>query len=268
MDSYSYINNSLNAGPGHPFTTLHQGRKRHAANEYVSEDHSAKRPRGRPPQHMTDGRANETPLERAEAAADALNGKYHPKDIAKPSQSGEENARQPDMALQTATADNVMGFRASNEMWTTIPLHELQNFLEFETRQAQQKIMEAGFSIVAMHQGCALNVERRIIDVERRTMDLERRIMEFEQLHAKIQQPLQEWEATAVEVESTGRALKSEQRGYQVDHPARNAHLDYFSLPSRTQHEEARLEERNREIKKEEGSTGPENVTYQSISRV
>ncbi|KAI4281765.1 MAG: hypothetical protein L6R38_003443 [Xanthoria sp. 2 TBL-2021] len=258
IGSSGYINNTLNAVPGHPFTTFHQGRKRHAPNEYVSEDHGAKRPRGQSPQHTTDGRANETPLERAEAGAHALNGKYHPKDIAKPEQSGEENARQPDVAEQTATADNTMGFRAPNEIWITIPLHELPKFLEFETSQAQQKIMEVGFGIVILHQGCALDFERRIMDVDRRTMDLERRTIEFEQLHAKIQQ------AAAVEIESAGSALKSEQRGCQPDCPARNTHLDYFSLPSRTQHEEARVEERNREIKIEEGSIGPEYATYAS----
>ena len=96
ISSYGQTDGSLNAaselqppelrGPGQLSATLHQGREPHAPTEHFCENGGAKGPKGRPPQHMTDARASETPFKRAEAAADALNGTYYPRDIGNPSQ--------------------------------------------------------------------------------------------------------------------------------------------------------------------------------------
>ena len=120
---------------------------------------------------MTDGKTSETPFKRAEAAADALNGTYHPSEIGNPSQGEEKYTRQPVVTEPAATAENTVGFQAPNEIQTAILLLELH---DFDKKQAQQSRMEADSYIeVVMHEGSALDCEQRTTDLERRTMGLE-----------------------------------------------------------------------------------------------
>ena len=262
ISSYGQTNGSLNAaselqppelrGPGQLSATLHQGREPHAPTEHFSENGGAKRPKGRPPQHMTDARASETPFKRAEAAADALNGTYHPRDIGNPSQGGLGYTRQRVLAEPTATAENTMGCQAPNEVQLAILLLELH---DFDTNQAQQSRVEADSCIeVVMHEGSALDRERQTTDLERRIIDLERRTVELELLYAKVQQAFQEFETAAVGHGSATWGFKFEQRRYQTDFPAMDARWGYRPFPSRIQHEEAGLGERGPQIKTEEGS--------------
>ncbi|KAI4110588.1 MAG: hypothetical protein LQ339_001164 [Xanthoria mediterranea] len=272
IGSYGSTNGSLNTaselqppelrGPVQPFTALHQGKEPHATIEHFSEDGGARNPKGRSPQHMTDGRASETPSKRAEAAAEALNGTYHRRDIGNPSRGEENNTLQPVMAEPTATAENTMGYQAPNEIQTAILLLELH---EFDTNQAQQSRMEAESYIeVALHEGSALDRERQTTDLERRITDLERCITELEVLYAKVQQAFREFETAAVGRGSATRRFESEPRRYAMDYPAIDAHRGYHPFPSRVQYEEVGLGEKGPQIKTEEGSIQLEYVPYDS----
>ncbi|CAL8576273.1 hypothetical protein XPA_002162 [Xanthoria parietina] len=262
ISSYGQTDGSLNAaselqppelrGPGQLSATLHQGREPHAPTEHFCENGGAKGPKGRPPQHMTDARASETPFKRAEAAADALNGTYYPRDIWNPSQGEEKYTRQPVVAEPTATAENTMGCQAPNEVQLAILLLELH---DFDANQAQQSRLEADSYIeVALHGGGTLGLERQAVDLDRRITDLERRTVELELLYAKVQQAFQEFETAAVGHGSATWRFKFEPRRYHPDYPATDARWGYLPFPSRTQYEDAGLEESGPRIKTEKGS--------------
>lgn len=264
IGSYGDFNGLLNAaselqspelcGPVQPTTAFHQSREPHAPIEHFSEHGGARNQKGRSPQHVTDGRASETPFKRAEAAADALNGTYHPRDVGNPSQRGEGYTRQPVVAQPAATEENTMGSQVPNEIQTAILLLELH---DFDANQAQQSRAEADSYIeVALHGGGTLDRDRQTTDLERRITDLERRTMELEQLFAQAQQAFQVLETAAVGRESATRGFEPEQRRYQMDDPAMDAHWGHqHPFPSRTHYEEAGLEEKGPRIKTEEGSS-------------
>lgn len=142
-----------------------------------------------------------------------------------------------------------MGCQAPNEIQTAILLLELH---DSDTNQAQQSRVEADSCIeVVLHKGFALDRERQTVDLERRITDLERRTKQLELLYAKVQQAAQELKTAAVGHDLATWGFKSEQRRYQTDFPAMDAHWGYRPFPSRIQHEEAGLGERGPRIKTE-----------------
>ena len=156
-----------------------------------------------------------------------------------------------------------MGYQAPNEIQIAILLLELH---DSDTNQAQQSRAEADCYIeVVMHEGSALVRERQTTDLERRMMDFERRTMELELLYAKLQQAFHEFETAAVGHGSATWGFKSEQRRYQREYPAPDAHWGYLAFPSRTQYEEAGLEERGPRIETEEGSFPLEYAPHESL---
>ncbi|KAL8657386.1 MAG: hypothetical protein Q9226_001967 [Calogaya cf. arnoldii] len=150
---YGSINHPHHAAHGLPlseprgseylFTNPPTGRERRALFKDDSKYDDAKRPRGGSPQHSMYGRARETTLEGLEAAANALNGTYTPREIVEPSQLKQKNTPEPDPAKQSATTGNTTSAVGSNGMWV-VKYDNLRKFLDSGTSQAKHKITEAG----------------------------------------------------------------------------------------------------------------------------
>lgn len=88
--------------------------------------------------------SRETTLERLEAAADALNGRYNPRGSAKPSHNPRTSTLQAEITEQVAARATAMVLRGQNELWAA-NRNGLCVFVDSEKRKARQEIKEAGF---------------------------------------------------------------------------------------------------------------------------
>ncbi|KAL8882191.1 MAG: hypothetical protein Q9198_000766 [Flavoplaca austrocitrina] len=94
-----------------------QSKKRNAPIEDYSDDQDSKKPRSQSPTYCIDSQSRETTLEKLEAAADALNGRYNPRGFAKPSHNPRKSTPEAEITEQIAARATAMMIQEQNQLW-------------------------------------------------------------------------------------------------------------------------------------------------------